>query len=97
MERKIGFELEYPLVTRHAVVCTVEIALRPETELRSAVRKAHSTIGAITRVARSLDYSVLCMGMQPRTGADPRRKSQKDAYLSFPLRMPGLHYQGGTQ
>jgi len=143
LERRIGLELEYPVVTRNAVainvhqardiwsglaeampawqvirqrysdaviglrntadgyhehisndtgVCTIEIALKPELTLDRALGRAYPAIEKVADVAASLGYSLLCLGTQPRTGADPTRKSQKDAYLSFPMRMPYHHW-----
>jgi gamma-glutamylcysteine synthetase len=69
-------------------VCTIEFALKPELSVFQAVRQGCEAIGIASAVAAELGFSLLCLGLQPKTWADPGRKTDKDAYQLLKMRMP---------
>ncbi|MCC9312271.1 glutamate-cysteine ligase family protein [Kitasatospora sp. RB6PN24] len=72
-------------------VCTVELSLAPQRTVGLAVDAAHEVLRTLQELLEPMGCTVLCAGIQPRTWADPARKSQKDWYLLL-VRRWHLHH-----
>ncbi|MGC0317140.1 glutamate-cysteine ligase family protein [Kitasatospora acidiphila] len=73
-------------------VCTVELSLAPQRTVGAAVDAADEVLRALQELLVPMGCTVLCAGIQPRTWADPARKSQKDWYLLLARRWHLHHW-----
>ncbi|MGH3874462.1 MAG: glutamate-cysteine ligase family protein [Pseudonocardiaceae bacterium] len=87
--RTAGFD---ELLNTDTGVCTLEISLAPRETVDQAVDAAGGILRTLQGLLEARGYTLLCAGIQPRTWADPARKSQKDWYLLLSRRWHFHHW-----